>query len=65
MMRLLTWKPKLYIFNIISMEKSTMKNMFVYSDGRRKKLVLRNALLQAPERFIIKGKYTLSRLYFR
>lgn len=33
----LTWKPKLYIFNIISMENSTMKNMFVISGGKKKK----------------------------
>lgn len=32
----LTWKPKLYIFNIISMENSTMKNMFVISGGKKK-----------------------------
>lgn len=29
--KLPTWKPKLYIFNIISIEKSTMKNIFVIS----------------------------------
>jgi len=47
----LTWKPKLYIFNIISMENSTMKNMFVISgSGKRKELVLRSVSPKAPGR---------------
>lgn len=53
-MQSLTWKPKLYIFNIISMENSTMKNMFVISGEKRRELALRNVLLKAPGRFIIK-----------
>lgn len=49
----LTWKPKLYIFNIISMENSTMKNMFVISGGKKRgkwKLTLQNVSLKAPGR---------------
>jgi len=32
------------------MENSTMKNMFVISDGKRKELVLRSVSLKASER---------------